>query len=216
MRIPVLYQDEDVVAVSKPEGLASIPERSRERSCLLELVTEQLAQRLYVVHRLDKDASGVMLFARNPRAHKFLNDQFAAHSIRKSYLALVHGIVAQDSGTITAPLRQFGSGRTGVDQLRGKSCLTDFSVSDRLGQHTLLSVEPWTGRRHQVRVHLYSLGHPIVGDRLYGDRTTQSQFSRLMLHAFRLGGKLPSGQEMEIEAPPPESFAATVARFKQS
>jgi tRNA pseudouridine32 synthase/23S rRNA pseudouridine746 synthase len=206
--IPILYEDGDVIAANKPEGLASIPERSRPENCLVSLLTVQLGQRLYIVHRLDKDASGLILFARNARAHSFLNDQFAAHTAEKVYLALVQGVVVPDSGRIDAALRQFGSGRMGVDADRGKPCTTGFSVRRRFTEHTLLEIRPQTGRRHQIRVHLYSRGHPIAGDLRYGERSTQRQFPRLMLHAFRLGLKLPAGAGIVIEAPVPESFLA--------
>jgi RluA family pseudouridine synthase len=203
----VLFEDADVLAVNKPEGLASIPERDITQENLLSLLSAARHARLYVVHRLDKEVSGVMLFAKNAEAHKSLNDQFSHHSVRKSYLALLQGVVAQESGTIDAPLRQFGSGRMGVDSKRGKESVTTFHVLRRFNSHTLVEAHPVTGRRHQIRVHLYSLGHAIVGDPLYGERERQRQFPRLMLHARRIECRLPSGGLCAVEALFPESFA---------
>ena len=204
--IPVLFEDADVLAVNKPEGLASIPERDATQESTLSLLSAARPTKLYVVHRLDKEVSGVMLFAKTADAHKYVNDQFSHHSVRKSYLALVHGVVARESGTIDAPLRQFGSGRMGVDGKQGKESISTFHVLRRFNSHTLVEVHPVTGRRHQIRVHLYSLGHAIVGDPLYGEKETWRQFTRLMLHAHRIEFRLPSGNEIRVEAPAPASF----------
>lgn len=204
--ILVLFEDDDVLAVDKPEGLASIPERDTTQESLLSLLSASKPTKLYVVHRLDKEVSGVMLFAQNAAAHKYLNEQFSHHSVRKIYLALVHGIVAQESRTIDTPLRQFGSGRMGMDSKRGKESITTFQVLKRFDGYTLIEVYPITGRRHQIRVHLYSLGHAIVGDLLYGERDMQHRFPRLMLHARRIEYRLPSGDLCAVEAPLPESF----------
>ena len=206
--ISILFEDEDVVAVDKPEGLAAIPERNPEADSLLELLESRRDEKLYIVHRIDKDTSGVILFARNAPAHRFLNQQFEARQVDKTYLALVHGSVEQDSGTIDAPLRPFGSGRVGVDAEKGKPSATDFGVVERYDSYTLVEAHPRTGRRHQIRVHLYHWGHPIVGDPLYGDKATQGQFRRLMLHARKVTLQLPCGADLTVEAPVPLSFHA--------
>ena len=205
--IPPLLEDDDVLAVNKPEGLASIPERDPTQESLLSQLSTARPTKLYVVHRLDKEVSGVIIFAKNAAVHKFLNEQFSHHTVRKTYWAVVHGVIAQESGTIDVPLRQFGSGRMGVDSKRGKKSVTSFHVLKRFAAHTLVEVHPVTGRRHQIRVHLYSLGHAIVGDLLYGEKELQPHFPRLMLHAQRIEFRLPSGNEVMIEVPVPESFA---------
>ena len=204
--IPPLFEDDDVLVVNKPEGLASIPERDPTQASLLFQLSATRPTKLYVVHRLDKEVSGVIIFAKNAAAHKFLNKQFSHHIVRKTYRAVVHGVIAQASGTIDMPLRQFGSGRMGVDSKRGKESVTTFHVLTRFAAHTLVEVHPVTGRRHQIRVHLYRLGHAIVGDPLYGEKVMQCHFPRLMLHAQRIAFQLPSGNEVTIEAPAPESF----------
>jgi 23S rRNA-/tRNA-specific pseudouridylate synthase len=139
-----------------------------------------------------------------------LNQQFEGRTVRKLYLALAHGRIPQDSGFIDKPLRAFGSGRMGVDAARGKESATAYSVLERLAACTLVEARPFTGRRHQLRVHLYSIGHPLVGDGRYGDLQAQSRFPRLMLHARRLECCLPSGEEWAVEAPVPRSFAAVL------
>lgn len=212
--LPILFEDEDLVAVDKPEGLATIPEGKPGRICLLTLLQPAFPERLYIVHRLDKEASGVVLLAKNAAAHRFLCRQFESRQVIKTYLALVHGIMPEDAGRIDRPIRQFGSGRMGVDWQRGKACLTEFTVLERLKGYTLLKVHPITGRRHQIRVHLYSLGHPIVGDLRYGDVQVQRAFPRLMLHALEVTCQLTSGYRVTITAPLPASFQAVIANLK--
>jgi tRNA pseudouridine32 synthase/23S rRNA pseudouridine746 synthase len=207
--IPILFENEDIVAVNKPEGLASIPEQ-RAKDCLLSLLSSMFSEKLYVVHRLDREASGVILFARNAAAHKYLSEQFSGRSVKKTYAALTHGVIEENSGVIERPLREFGSGRMAVDVQRGKSSSTEFRVTERVGAYTLVEVYPHTGRRHQIRAHFYSIGHPLVGDLRYGDKVLQGRFPRLMLHAERITCLLPLGEEVTVEAPIPESFKAVV------
>jgi len=213
---PVLLENDDLLAVNKPEGLASIPEGAKGRDCLLSLLEAAGTGRLYIVHRLDKEASGVILFARNAAAHKHLNEQFRQRTVSKTYVALVHGVIAANSGIIDQPIREFGSGRMGVDRQRGKPCRTEFQVSERLAAYTLVQAHPLTGRRHQLRVHFYSLGHPIVGDRRYGDQAVQRAFPRLMLHAQEITFPLPTGEKVTVRAPVPESFWAVLARVREA
>lgn len=210
--IDILYEDDNLLAVNKPEGLSTIPERLQGRDNLILRLTGQVGGRLFVVHRLDKGVSGVVLVARNAATHKLLNDQFSNRSVRKDYLALVLGRVEQPDGVIEKPIRQFGSGRMGVDIRRGKPSVTAFRVLDRHEDLSLLRVFPHTGRRHQVRVHLYSIDHPVAGDDLYGDSRVQKRFSRLMLHAWSIAVIIPGGKELAIEAPLPLSFRADIAR----
>jgi tRNA pseudouridine32 synthase / 23S rRNA pseudouridine746 synthase len=171
--IPLLYMDERLLAVSKPEGVAAIPERQGDAACLRAILEAAFAAKLFVVHRLDKEVSGVIVFARDADMHRHLNLQFSERHVRKTYLALVEGVTPV-GGTIAARLREFGSGRMGVDHEGGKPALTRFRLQQRFPAHTLLEVLPDTGRRHQIRVHLYSIGHPIAGDSRYGDRQRQA------------------------------------------
>ena len=220
--ISILYEDDAILAVDKPEGLATIAERRVGRGSLLEVLSQQRGERLYVVHRIDKETSGLVLFARTPDAHRWLCGQFESRSVAKTYLALCHGSIAVEQGRIEAPLRQFGSGRVGVDPEKGKPSLTEFEVRRRFGAFTLVAAYPRTGRRLMERTiiicntsampvaardaSVYHLGHPIAGDPLYGDKTAQQPFGRMMLHAWKLAVTLPSGRPLSIEAPIPESF----------
>ncbi len=212
--IPLLHDDGALVAADKPEGLASVPERDDPRACLRVRLEEQLGARLLAVHRLDKPVSGVVVLARTAEAHRALSRQFERHLARKTYLALVHGVVAADEGGSDAPLREFGSGRTAVDPA-GRACRTRWRVLLRLPATTLLEVQPHTGRRHQIRAHLYAAGHPVVGDQAYGERARQAAFARLMLHAARLELEHPAtGALLVLACPPPESFDAVLRALR--
>jgi RluA family pseudouridine synthase len=204
---PILYQDEDLLAADKPEGLASIPGRGPDRDCLTARLAPSFG-RLFVVHRLDAEVSGVILLARNAAAHRALNDQFAGREVRKTYCAVVHGLVRPDRGRIDRPIRAFGSGRMGIDAGRGKPSVTEFAVVERLARFTRVTAWPLTGRRHQIRVHFYALGHPIAGDRRYGDKATQPAFARLMLHAASVSFLHPDGRNLTVASPLPETFLA--------
>ena len=225
--LPVLFEDDDLYAVDKPEGLPVIPERIARGPCAVEIAAGQAGRRLFVVHRLDRDTSGVLLFAKNAAAHRHLNGEFEHRRARKTYAALAEGRMPASDGKVTAPIRPFGSGRMGVDRRRGKPCLTHYRVVRFAGECTELLAHPVTGRRHQIRVHLYHLGHPIVGDRRYGpphsagvepsDATRpgpeRPQADRLMLHARSLAIRPPSGEPVHVTSPLPESYVAILTRL---
>ncbi len=202
---PLLYESTDYLAVNKPEGIASIPERLPGTESVLQLLQHERGEKLFVVHRLDKEVSGVLVFARHASAHRYLNDRFSGRQVRKVYLAVVHGALPPMGGSIRKPLREFGSGRMGVDE-RGKPSETDFDVVESWPSTTLVKAFPRTGRRHQLRVHFYSIGHPVVGDLRYGDRTIQAQFKRLMLHALQISFILPTLKRVTIQVDAPASF----------
>ncbi|GAK58699.1 pseudouridine synthase [Candidatus Vecturithrix granuli] len=204
--ISILFENEELLVVDKPEGIATIPERQKEKDCLLGLVSASVNHKLYVVHRLDKEVSGVLVFAKHAAAHKALNEQFNQRTIHKTYMAVAHGVIERSSHKIDVPIRQFGSGRMGIDHKQGKPCITEFSVTRRFEAYTLVKVHPLSGRRHQIRVHFYSIGHPLVGDLRYGEKAIQSQFPRLLLHAHQLTCRLLSGEEMTFTSPLPVSF----------
>lgn len=206
----ILYDRNQILAVSKAEGLATLPEQNSRSASLLEILQSDQASKLFVVHRLDKVVSGVILFARDAETHRWLNDQFQSRQIQKAYLALVHGRMPHQSGEIDKPLRQFGSGRVAVDWKRGKASKTSYQVKELLVDFTFLSVFPLTGRRHQIRSHLFSVDHPIVGDLLYGDRLGQRAYPRMMLHAESIRFQVPSGEKVTISSGIPISFGAVL------
>jgi tRNA pseudouridine32 synthase/23S rRNA pseudouridine746 synthase len=211
--VPILFQTDDVLAAAKPEGVLSISQAGGEAG-LPDLLRDRFPGKLYPVHRLDRGASGVIVFAKTAAAHRHLNGQFDRREVRKAYLALVDGVPASNRGRINAPLREFGSGRMGVDPKRGKPSTTDWKVAERFDGATLLRVSPATGRRHQIRAHLYHIGHPVLGDPRYGDRARQERYPRLMLHALSIEFALPGGDAVTIEAPPPPSFEAVLAGLR--
>ncbi len=211
--IAVLWEDAHVLAVDKPAGVVSSPRWVHDEGCLPALMQRRGYDRLFIVHRLDKAASGVMLYAKTKAAHAHLNRQFSEREVHKRYIAMVHGDVERSSGRIDRPIRQFGSGRMGVDDQRGAASLTVFQRLVHWEEYTLLHVAPHTGRRHQIRVHLYSIGHPVVGDLRYGERGLQSRYSRLMLHASAICFRTTSGELRRLEADLPEEFKSLVDRL---
>ena len=212
VHVPILFENDDLLAAAKPIDILSVPQTGEKG--LPDLLRGHFPGKLYTVHRLDRGASGVIVFAKNAEAHRQLNGQFDRREVRKTYLALVDGVPSSNRGQINAPLREFGSGRMGVDPKRGKPSTTDWKVAERFDGATLLRVSPATGRRHQIRAHLYHIGHPILGDLRYGDRARQERYPRLMLHALTLEFALLSGEPVTIEAPPPPSFEAVLAGLR--
>ena len=201
--LSVLYEDDRLVAVAKPSGQLVIPGRGVCGPTLREAVEAHLGAKAYVVHRLDLEASGVVVFAKDAATHRALCAAFETRKVHKIYLAWVLGAVDGD-GRVAAPLAEFGSGRIGVRE-GGKPSRTVYRVLRRRGRDTLLEVEPETGRRHQIRVHLYSIGHPILGDSLYGKELPVGGEPRLMLHALRLRFDL-AGRHYDIRCDAPSEF----------
>jgi RluA family pseudouridine synthase len=202
--IAILHEDAALVVVEKPIGLPVIPGRY-DPTCLVDILSKARGEKLWVVHRIDQETSGIVLFARTAESHRFLSMAFEHHKMRKRYLALVDGAPNPKSGEIRGALHQFGSGRMGVDP-RGKTSLTMYRTLGKADGLTLVEGEPRTGRRHQLRVHFHSLGTPIAGDGLYGDKTRQKTFPRMYLHAAGLLIPHPDGTQLRIESPLPESF----------
>lgn len=213
--IPLVYEDDFLIAADKPVGLSTIPERLEPQGdCLRRRLETQLGRELWVVHRLDKEVSGLILFAKTAAAHRFLNQELEHRRAEKTYQALVWGTL-ENEGLIEAPLREFGSGRMGVDQNKGKPSATSYQTAEAHPGWSLVRLHPHTGRRHQLRVHLYSLGHPIVGDPLYGDKVLQTRQKRLMLHSWKMRIRHPAESWLECECPPPSLFDEVVADFRQ-
>ena len=206
--LEILYEDNDVLVIDKPAGLTTHPAPGHPSHTLLNAVLShfpQLAEisdslRPGIVHRLDKDTSGVMLIAKNSVAQANLIDQFKARSVKKSYLVLVKGRLTPERGAIEAPI-----GRDSHDRKRmavvakGREARTEYKVIKYIDSYTLLEVKPETGRTHQIRVHFAAIGYPVAGDAVYGVKSPY--LSRQFIHAYRLGFKLPSiGKYVEFES----------------
>ncbi|MGK9369176.1 RluA family pseudouridine synthase [Melioribacter sp. Ez-97] len=215
MDVSILYEDENLIAVNKPEGVASIPESDKSVASLYHFLSEKYSKKIFTVHRLDKEVSGVILYALNSETHRELNLLFESRNVQKTYKALVIGKPEYEEGIVDYPLRQFGSGRMGVDKKNGKPSETYYSVLNYYNAHALLKLQPFTGRRHQLRIHMYSIGCPIAGDLKYGNREIQKKYPRLMLHAesisFEYGGRI-----FKITAKPPDSFTRVLEKINDN
>ncbi len=208
---PILHADEWLLAVDKPSGLLSVPGIGPEKADCLVARLQGAFPGARIVHRLDRDTSGVIVLARDAETHRALSMAFEARAVEKEYEALVAGHVAADAGTVDLPLRKeaLGSARQIVHRTEGKPSRTDYAVLDR-GRDadglswTRVRLTPFTGRSHQLRVHMLALGHPILGDELYADGTAHAARPRLCLHARRLAFTHPrTGARLELMAETP-------------
>lgn len=230
--IEILFQDEHILAINKPSGVLSIPDGGQSQSEHVRSLLEPRFGRLWTVHRLDRETSGVLLLARNLAAHHALNDQFASRMVKKEYHAIVSGSPDLDSWRVDLNLRKNGdrSHRTVIDIEYGKPASTSLSVLERYpGGYSLLSAKPHTGYTHQIRAHLAACGLPILGDPLYQAKPHASMLeklhvtpvqrlvsaSRLGLHACTLQFTHPVSQEvMILTAPYPDDFSALLFEVK--
>ena len=215
--IRIVYQDADVAVVYKPSGMVVHPAPGSEHGTLVNALMARLDGlsgiggeiRPGIVHRIDKDTSGLLLIAKNDRAHVSLSEQIKAHTVGRVYKAIVIGGFREDSGDVDAPI-----GRHPVDRKRmaivpdGRTARTHWEVLERLRGAALIQARLTTGRTHQIRVHMASIGHPVLGDPLYGPkRSPYPVTGGQLLHAWRIGFDHPvTGQRMEFEAEPEERF----------
>lgn len=202
----VLFENDHLIAVDKPAGQAVIPGRNlgEDTPPLVDYVSKKLKKKAWVVHRLDRETSGIVVFAKDAPTHRDLCLLWEKREVEKIYRALVEGSLPQAEGLIEFPLKPFGSGRMGFHP-QGKPSLTKYRVLQKLHRSTLVDIQPWTGRRHQIRVHFYHLGHPVMGDPLYGRERPVGGAPRLMLHASRISFQL-QGQALQLSCEPGEDF----------
>jgi len=223
--LDIIYEDEDLLIINKPQGLVVHPAAGNKQGTLVNAllhyyppikeVNEHL--RPGIVHRLDKDTSGLMVVAKNSMSFQKLGAQLKAYQVKRRYLALVYGRIAEDGGKIEAPI-----GRHPTDRKRmaivnkgGKYALTEYWVKERFEKHSYLEVGLHTGRTHQIRVHLAYIGHPILGDQVYGGKKKHSGINVQMLHAFQLGLNHPrKGNWLEFTAPLPERFKTELTQLE--
>jgi len=220
--LSIVFEDADVIVLDKPAGLVVHPAPGHPSGTLVNALLHHAPEinlggtnRPGIVHRLDKDTSGLMVVAKTDRARTTLAAQWEARSVAKGYVALVHGLVEPDEGTVDAPIGRDPAQRQrmAVTSARGREAVSNFVVRERFkfAAMTLLDVEIETGRTHQIRVHLTFIGHPIVGDTVYGRRDVGAVLNRQFLHAARLGFRLPDGREVAFESPLPADLQATLA-----
>ncbi|MGB7459666.1 MAG: RluA family pseudouridine synthase [Carnobacterium jeotgali] len=221
--IEIVYQDEDVVVVNKAQGMVVHPSAGHQTGTLVNALMYHIKDlsgingtiRPGIVHRIDKDTSGLLMVAKNDSAHEKLAAQLKDKTSLREYIALVHGVIPHEKGTIDAPL-----GRSKVDRKKqdiidgGREAITHFTVLERFKDFTLVSLKLETGRTHQIRVHMKYIGYPLAGDPIYGPRKTlegKGQF----LHAQTLGFKHPTtGEFVTFEAPLPQLFEDTLKKLR--
>ena len=221
--VTVLYEDAAVIAVDKPAGLVVHAGAGNHAGTLVNRLVHRFGQlsqtggelRPGIVHRLDKDTSGVLLVARTDAAHRDLAAQFASREVEKTYIALVHG-KTRDSGVIETPIARDPQRRTRMTAklASGRAAHTAYRAIERFAKFTLLEVKIGTGRTHQIRVHLASLGHPVAGDRLYG-APALPELGRFFLHAARIRFRSPAtGAPVTVAAPLAPELVAVLARLR--
>lgn len=224
--IKILYEDSDVVVVDKPQGMVVHPAAGNKDETLVNALLFHChdlsgingVMRPGIVHRIDKDTSGVLVIAKNDKSHNILAEQFKNHTMNREYLALVEGRLKNEMGTIDANL-----GRNPKDRLKyavvkdGKRAVTHYKVVECFSGYTLVLCKLETGRTHQIRVHMASIGHPLVGDPLYGFKKQNFKTKGQLLHARLLGFIHPTKNEyMEFTSPLPEDFTAVLNKLRQS
>ena len=204
--LDIKYQDEDILILNKPSGLLSVPGKAPEHRDCLQYRAQRVLPTATIVHRLDMATSGLLVMAMNKAAHRHISKQFELRQTRKSYIAEVYGHIEQESGEVDLPLICDWPNRPKqmVDHTRGKSAQTHWQVLSRQETSTRVELTPITGRSHQLRVHMLSIGHPILGDRLYAHEQALSMSSRLLLHAQSLSFKHPQLEQiMTFDCPAP-------------
>ena len=204
----ILYKDEHIIVINKPAGIPVLPDGWEQDAPYLVKTLEEEFGKVWVIHRLDKGTSGVIVFARDAESHRALNTQFENHEAQKTYHAIVEGNPKWDEKVTKFPLRaNVGKKhRTAVDDKNGKPAETHFRVIKRYHEAALIEAKPMTGRTHQIRVHAYALGHPLLGDVLYSAKETWL-ITRPALHAQTLSLIHPMTKErMKFSAPHPADF----------
>lgn len=216
MRLDIVYEDVDLILINKPSGILVHPTHRDKSGTLLNGLAFYLNKnsngansRPGLVHRLDKETSGLMVIAKNVRCHRILAKQFRLKTVKKLYVALVDGTVKASTGTIESKIGRFADEKRWGTKSDGKHAVTRFRVRQRNTDSTFLELEPITGRTNQLRIHCASIGHPIVGDIARGGR----EYERLCLHAWKISFRHPSTHEqIELTCEPDESFRGGASR----
>ena len=225
--LSILYEDGDVLVVDKPKGMVVHPAPGHYSGTLVNAVLYHCKGQLSgingvlrpgIVHRIDRDTTGSLIICKNDLAHQTIAAQLKAHSLNRSYRAVVHGVVAGEEGTVDAPIGrdERDRKRMAVNQKNGKPAVTHYRVLERFREHTYIECRLETGRTHQIRVHMTSIGHPLLGDEVYGTRKTPFHLEGQTLHAYMLGFQHPvSGEYVEVTAPLPAYFQKLLEILKK-
>ncbi len=223
--VEILYEDDDIIVVNKPKGMVVHPANGNPDGTLVNAVMAICKDSLSgiggeirpgIVHRLDKNTSGAIIIAKNDKAHINLSEQLKNHEIKKTYIALVRGVVKENNATINMPIGRSKKDRKKMDvDKNGKEAITHFKVLKRYKDCTLLEINIETGRTHQIRVHLSHIGYPIIGDEVYSNGKNKWNIKGQCLHAKSLDFKHPiTGKEIHIEAEIPEYLKNVLKELK--
>ena len=216
--LDILYEDDDLLVVNKPKGMVVHPAPGNYTGTLVNAIMYHCKDRLSgingvmrpgIVHRIDMDTTGSLLVCKNDTAHQILAEQLKEHSIKRIYHAIVHGNIKEDSGTVNAPIGRHPIDRKkmSINEKNGRNAVTHYRVLERFGEYTYIACELETGRTHQIRVHMASIKHPLLGDDVYGPKKSKYTLEGQCLHAKVLGFVHPrTGEYMEFEVPLPEYF----------
>jgi 23S rRNA pseudouridine1911/1915/1917 synthase len=235
MQLEIIFENDEFVVVNKPAGMLSIPDRVQSEPSLKDHLLQKYGS-IYTVHRLDKETSGIILFAKNETAHKYFSKQFEDRGVEKYYMGLVLGTPAAVSGTIDAPLTEHPvhKGLMMVHR-KGKPSVTDYEVIESLGKFSLIKFRIHTGRMHQIRVHAKNIGHPLACDALYGDgkplllsaikkkyKLSKLQeeerpiVNRVALHSYQLKFTDAAGKVYDLVAPLPKDIRVLVQQLQKN
>ena len=225
--LDIVYEDDHLLVVNKPKGMVVHPAPGNPDGTLVNALLYHCRGRLSgvggairpgIVHRIDKDTSGLLVVAKDDLTHQGLSEQMAVHAIHRVYHAVVYGNIRQDTGTIEAPIGRDPRDRKrmAVTPGQGKRACTHWQVLERFGRFTLLACRLETGRTHQIRVHMAHIGHPLAGDPVYGPRSVIRDLQGQCLHAKELGFRHPvTGQEMRFDSPLPAYFTTFLERLRK-
>jgi 23S rRNA pseudouridine1911/1915/1917 synthase len=224
--LDIMYEDEDVLVVNKPQGMVVHPAPGARTGTMVNALLYHCHNlsgingvlRPGIVHRIDKDTTGILVVAKNDFAHQGLTTQLKAHTMARKYRALVHGVVSEPSGTVDAPIGRDPSNRKrmAVVMHQSKPAVTHYTVLERFNDTTYLEVCLETGRTHQIRVHMAYVKHPVLGDPVYGTKKNRFGLQGQMLHARHLGFEHPrTGKWMEFDAPVPKVFAILLDKLRE-
>ena len=225
--LDILYEDDDILVVNKPKGMVVHPAAGHYTGTLVNAIMYHCKDRLSgingvmrpgIVHRIDMDTTGSLLVCKNDTAHQILAEQLKEHSIRRRYRAIVAGVLKEDEGTIEGPIGRHPIDRKkmAVNYKNGKDAVTHYKVLERFKNATYVECRLETGRTHQIRVHMTSIGHPLLGDEVYGSGKNPYHLQGQTLHAMILGFVHPStGEYMEVTAPLPEYFVKLLEKLRK-
>ncbi|QAT43150.1 RluA family pseudouridine synthase [Aminipila luticellarii] len=225
--LDIYYEDQDVLVVNKPKGMVVHPANGNESGTLVNAVLYHCGDSLSsingvirpgIVHRIDKDTSGLLMVAKNDKAHNCLAKQLAEHSITRAYRAIVYHNFSEDQGIVDKPIGRDPRDRMkqAVTDINSKQAITHYRVLERFGRFTLIEARLETGRTHQIRVHMAYIKHPLLGDMVYGPKKKILGADTQMLHAKILGFKHPAtGEYMEFESPLPDEFEAVLQKLRK-